>query len=619
MPRETVNYSNLVEVLRARADNSPEKTAYIFLKDGEIKAKEISYQELDRQARAIALKLKLKSLVTPGSRAVLIYSYNGALEFIAAFFGCLYAGVVAIPTHPPQNHLSINNLYGKLASSQAEIILTEKNFLSKLKSQLSNLDQKILWMATDEVNYSLAEEWQETEINKDNLAFLQYTSGSTGMPKGVMVTHECILHNQKLLKEAFATTENSIGVGWLPLFHDMGLIGNVIQAMYVGIPCIFMSPIAFIQKPFRWLKAICDYKATISGGPNFAYDLLCRQVTDKQKENLDLSNWELAFSGAEPVRAETMENFARHFADCGFRYEAFYPCYGMAEATLLITGGRKNEPPVVKYVKETDLEKNKVVIAQKAQSGFRPLVGCGRVGFDQKIIIVEPKSLTPCPDGKVGEIWVASPSVANGYWQQPEETAKTFKNYLQNQEEAFLRTGDLGFFLDGELFITGRLKDVLMFWGFSHYPHHLEKTVEISHPALRNNGGAAFAIDVEGEERLVIAQEVERSYRNCLDLEEIVETIRWTIFQDHFVDVYAIALLKPGGLPKTSSGKVQRSLCREKFLAGELNTLAQWRSPQGGSDITATMNRYLNPLTHLKRYSGLIRGRMRRFVYQIFQ
>jgi acyl-CoA synthetase (AMP-forming)/AMP-acid ligase II len=434
-----------------------------------------------------------------------------------------------------------------------------------------------------------------------------------------MVTHECILNNQKLLKEAFGNTEQSIGVGWLPLFHDMGLIGNVIQAMYAGIPCIFMSPVAFIQKPLRWLQAISDYKATISGGPNFAYDLLCRQVTDKQKESLDLSSWELAFSGAEPVRAETMENFARYFADCGFRYEAFYPCYGMAEATLFITGGRKKEPPVVKYVKETDLEKNKVLIAEKPQSGYRPLVGCGQAWFDEKIVIVEPQSLTQCAEGQVGEIWVASPSVAKGYWQQPEETAKTFQNYLEDKHTPFLRTGDLGFFLDKELFITGRLKDVLMFWGFTHYPQHIEKTVENCHPALRNNGGAAFAIKVEGEERLVIAQEVERSYRNCLDVEEIVEAIRWANFQDHFVDVYAIALLKPGALPKTSSGKVQRSLCREQFLAGELNTLAQWRSPEKDSNITSTLNRYLNPLTHFKRYSGFVRGRMRRLVYQILK
>lgn len=432
-----------------------------------------------------------------------------------------------------------------------------------------------------------------------------------------MITHQSLMSNQQMLQLAFAGNSNSVGVGWLPLFHDMGLIGNVLHSLYLGIPCILMSPLAFIQKPIRWLQAISNYRGTISGGPNFAYDLLSRQVTKAQKQHLDLSNWELAFTGAEPIRQQTLQQFFHNFADCGFRYSAFYPCYGMAEATLLITGGLKNEPPVIKYVQEKALEQNRVVLSQTAKSGYRSVVSCGRAWLDEKIVIVEPHSLVPCASDRIGEIWVTGSGVAKGYWQQEELTRQTFQAYLPNCPQPYLRTGDLGFLYGQELVITGRLKDVMMFWGFTCYPHHLEQTVQQSHPALRVNSGAAFAINLAGEEKLVIAQEIERSYRNCIDVDELIETIRWRIFAEHFVDVYAIALLQPGSLPKTSSGKVKRSFCQEQFLNQNLKTIALWQSPAEASDLTTVMQRYLNPTTHLRRYSGLFRGKLRRLLYQV--
>ena len=606
--------STLVEILRYRAQHQPNQTAYVFLKDGETDLVNLTYQQLDLRARAIAAQLQYMS---SNGRALLIYPYDAGLEFIAAFFGCLYAEVVAVPCHPPRNRHAYYDLQARLSSSQASVVLTKKNLLAKLKNQLilePELKSNESWLATDNIPNTQASDWVEPTISNDTLAFLQYTSGSTGMPKGVMITHGCIMHSQQMLKMAFGHTEKAIGVGWLPLFHDMGLIGNVLQALYLGSPCIFMSPIAFVQKPFRWLQAISRYKATTSGAPNFAYDLLCNQVTPEQRKSLDLSSWEVAFSGAEAVRAETTEQFVATFESCGFRREAFYPCYGMAEATLLISGGKKTAPPVIRYLEKSALEQNRVVSSSK-QEGVRLLTGCGQAWLDTKIIIVDPESLIQCPDDRVGEIWVSSSGIGKGYWNQLEEIC-TFQAYLKDTGEGpFLRTGDLGFLLDGELFITGRRNDVMVFWGFNHYSQHIEQTVEECHPALRANCGAAFSVEVEGEERLVITQEVERSCRHLV-VDDVVEAIRWEVFNQHFVDVYAIALLKTGSIPKTSSGKIQRSACRAKFLDGNLDIVSEWRFPQGEqSNMTLLLERYLNPMTHINRYSAFARGRLQQFLY----
>ncbi len=612
MPGEK-DYLTLVELLQYRSQYQGNRTAYTFLTDGETESVSVTYQELDLQAQKVALGLQRYDSKT----ALLVYPYDGGLEFIAAFFGCLYAKVIAVPCHPPRNRHASQDLAARLASSQAKIILTTKNLTSKLKSQLGTHAEPLEWLITDDIAYQ--GDWRQPDISSDTLAFLQYTSGSTGVPKGVKITHDCVLHNQKALQLAFGHTEKSIGVGWLPLFHDMGLIGNVLQSLYVGSPCVFLSPIAFVQKPVRWLQAISRYGATTSGAPNFAYELLCQHVTTAQKQNLDLSSWEVAFTGAEPVRVETMERFVEAFASCGLRPEAFYPCYGMAEATLLISGGEKTAPPVVKYVDKAALEKNQVVVIDSNKEGVKSLVGCGQAWLDGFIAIANPDSLTQCADNQVGEIWVSSPGIAHGYWDLPEETKATFQASFPDNPQlgTFLRTGDLGFLANGELFITGRQHDVLVFWGFNHYPQHIEQTVEKSHPALKPNCGAAFAIEVDGEEKLVVVQELERNYRHVL-ANDIAETIRWAIFDQHLIDTYAIALLKPGSIPKTSSGKIQRRTCKQKYCDGSLDILSQWRAPQKEpSNLTSLINRYLNPLTHAKRYLTFARGTLRRGLFLI--
>jgi acyl-CoA synthetase (AMP-forming)/AMP-acid ligase II len=619
MQFQSANYSNIIDLLDDREQYQPNKTAFTFLKDGETQLVNLTYQELTRQAKAIASHLDALK-IKRGDRAVLVYPFDGALEFIAAFFGCLYAGIIAVPCYPPQNRLALKDLQSRLVSCQSEIILTTKSYLAKLKSQLVTSEansnfQNLQWLATDEVSEDFVYNCTQKKCDRDTLAFLQYTSGSTGIPKGVMVTHGCILHNQKMLQMAFGHTEAASGVGWLPLFHDMGLIGTVLQAVYLGSPCLFMSPVTFIQKPIRWLQAVSRYQATTSGAPNFAYELLTRRATDEQIASLDLSNWTVAFCGAEPIRAETLDQFATKFAPCGFRREAFYPCYGMAEATLFITGGIKTEPPVVKYVESVALEKNQVVTTSSPKEGYKAIVGCGRTWLDGKIAIANPETLTLCPPNRIGEIWVSGSGITKGYWNLPEETERTFQAYLKDTGKGpFLRTGDLGFVDDGELFITGRLTDLMVFWGFNHYPQHIEETIEKCHPALRAGGGAAFAIAVNGEDKLVIVQEIERSYRQSLVVDEVVEAIRWTVFQEHFIDVYGIVLLKTGSIPKTSSGKVQRKACKSQFLEGSLEIVGEWRSQQQ-SDMVSLINRYLNPITHLRRYSLMFGGRLRRLLY----
>ncbi len=590
-------FSTLVDLLGYRAQNQSDQTAYTFLEDGETEAGRLTYKELDRQARAIAFRLQ--SLDATGSRALLLYPPG--LEFIAAFFGCLYAGVVAVPAYPPRRNQNMARLQAIVGSSQAAVALTTTSLLGNIEQRFAESPElaDLRWLATDNIASDLAQAWQEPEVSSDTLAFIQYTSGSTGTPKGVMVSHGNLLHNSAAINECFADTPNSRGVSWLPPYHDMGLIGGVLQPLYVGAPMILMPPVAFMQKPLRWLQAISRFKATNSGGPNFAYDLCLRKITPEQLASLDLSSWEVAFTGAEPVRAETLEQFAATFESCGFRREAFHPCYGMAETTLIVSGGLKTVPPIIRQVDGAALEQNRVVAA-RGQEGTRTIVGCGQSLLDQKILIVDPESLTPCPDNQVGEIWVSGPSVAQGYWNRPEQTQEIFHAYLadtgdsaaaatQGESNAagqspgpFLRTGDLGFLQDGELFITGRIKDLMIIRGQNHYPQDIELTVEKSHPALRPGCGAAFTVEVKGQERLVIVQEVERSYLRKLNVNEVVGNIRASVAAEHALQVYATVLVKTGSIPKTSSGKIQRHACRSGFLNGSLNIVEDWsENPQG--------------------------------------
>ncbi|MDJ0618662.1 MAG: fatty acyl-AMP ligase [Calothrix sp. MO_192.B10] len=572
--------TTLVDLLSHRQKYQANDIAFTFLENGETESGSLTYGELDRQARAIAQALTSRfadrSQSWQGERVLLLYP--SGLEFITAFFGCLYAGLVAVPVYPPRRNQKLSRLLSIVKDAQAKVALTTTSILSGIESRWEEESElaQLKLVATDTIETN-QEEFVPKSVTPESLAFLQYTSGSTGTPKGVMVTHGNIIHNQQLIRTAFGHSEQTIFVGWLPLFHDMGLIGNVLQPMYLGIPCILMPPVAFLQKPIRWLKAISKYRATTSGGPNFAYDLCAKKVKPEQLANLDLSSWDVAFNGAEPIRAETLERFSNKFAQCGFNKSAFYPCYGMAETTLFSTGGDKNKKPVIQGVKARELEQNSVVESEISSAESRLFVGCGRSYMDTTVSIVNPESLTPCEKGQVGEIWVSGGSVASGYWNRPEATQKTFQAYLKDTGEGpFLRTGDLGFLQDGELFFTGRIKDVIIIRGQNHYPQDIELTVQKSHPALRVDCGAAFSVEVKEKERLVIVQEVERSYLRNLDVQEVVKNISEAVAAQHGLQVYAIVLVKTASIPKTSSGKIQRSACRTAFLNGSLNTVEDW-------------------------------------------
>jgi len=594
----TLQANSIAEILQQRAIATPQSLAYVFLENGENKEQKLTYQDLDRQAKAIATQLQTR--VKSGDRALLIYPYVAVLDFIAAFMGCLYAGIVAVPCHPPMNSLTSAEISTRLVNSEAAIILSNTKLLGKLKTQLGSIpnfaELNPDWLDTSKVDIQEQQAYNSPNFQSQDLAFLQYTSGSTGEPKGVMINHACLLQNQEMLRLAFGHNQNSVGVGWLPIFHDMGLIGNVIQPIYLGITCVLMSPISFIQKPLRWLQAISKYQATTSGAPNFAYELLCDRIKDDQLKQLDLSSWQVAFCGAEPVQESTLDRFAQKFAVCGFQPTAFYPCYGMAEATLMITGGDYQQKPLIKYLDKAALEKNQVVFSDRKSPKNTALVSAGYTWLNGKLAIVNPETKQQCQPDQIGEIWFSSSSVGLGYWQQPELTVATFQANFKQQpsDQYFLRTGDLGFIADQELFITGRLHDVLVLWGLNYYPQQIEQTVASSHLALKANHGTAFTVKVQNQNRLVIVQEIERTHRKSFVLEDVVEAIRWAIFQQQFLDVYAIVLLKPGSLPKTSSGKVQRSVCQAKYLKQDLDVLAQWSAGLHANDMTTLMTRYTN-------------------------
>ncbi len=570
-----LEHSTLGDLLSWRAAHYPAKRIYSFLNDGEVEKDVLTFATLDYHARAIAAHLQEYS--KSGERALLIFP--SGLEFIAAFFGCLYSGIVAVPVYPPSTVKADRNLarFRAIANdAQISTVLTTSALAPRVEGLLAlapELQQKRV-LFTDTLSTESAERWRRPAITGDTLAFLQYTSGSTGMPKGVMVNHSNLLHNSALIARVCKQPEDAHTVTWLPLYHDLGLIGGILQPLYAGYESTILSPTAFLQRPIRWLQAISRLKATLSGGPNFAYNLCVRKITPEQKETLDLSSWMAAANGAEPVRAETLEQFATAFASCGFRREAFLPCYGLAEATLFVCGGLYGAPG--RTFDGPALARNEAVETDAEAENVRTLISLGPILEEQKAIIANGESLTQLAPDNVGEIWVSGPSIGQGYWRSPEETDRTFRAHLSDTGEGpFLRTGDLGFIHHGELFITGRLKDLIIIRGSNHYPQDIERTVEQSHVALRSGGIAAFSTEVDGEERLVVVSEIERQYLRG-NMSEIVGSMRQAIAEQHELQLYAGVLIKPASMLKTSSGKVQRRACKEGFLNKSLDAVYEW-------------------------------------------
>ena len=582
----------LIDILRRRATDNHDAVAYTFLIDGEQEGPRVTYGDLDRSARAIAVMLRERG-VRPGDRALLLYPPG--LDFIAAFFGCAYAGVVAVPSfppHPAQFSRTLPRLVGIATDAQLSAVLSTQEIAASATAmaRYAPMLGRFPWLATNVPQDDTADLWRDPDITPDALAFLQYTSGSTSSPKGVMVSHANVLHNLGYANHVEENDETSVSVSWLPVIHDMGLIEGVHEPAYAGYPAYLMAPAAFLQRPVRWLRAITRYRATNSGGPNFAYDLCARKVSTAQREELDLSSWRVAYNGAEPIRAETLTAFHDKFERVGFQWRSFYPVYGLAEATLLVSSGGRAHEPTIHEAEASGLTRGVLRRPTDPGSVPRTLVGCGPAGCDTKILIVDPVSRTPCEEGSVGEIWVSSPSVARGYWGRERETAEAFDARLATGEGPFLRTGDLGAMTDGEIVVTGRLKDVLIIRGLKHYPQDLELTAERQHPALRAGCSAAFAIDGDAGDAVAMALEVDprQLAADCVEclrqFREISASVRRAIADEHGIVLYAVSLLPRGAIPKTSSGKLRRQACRTAFLDGTLDEASRW-PPTSGTPV----------------------------------
>jgi acyl-CoA synthetase (AMP-forming)/AMP-acid ligase II len=571
------SFASIVDLLRRCADQYPTRRAFLFLED-EGEGPELSFGELDRRARAVAVLIAERA--AHGARVVLLY--EPSLDFVVAFYGCLYAGCVAVPAYPPDPRRlarTLPRLRAIFDDAGATMVLTSTG----MRDAVALLFPTEPWLeamqcvATDEVvSKEAAQEWRHPGVGSDTLALLQYTSGSTRMPRGVMLTHGNLLANSALIKRAFGNTPKSRGVLWAPPYHDLGLIGGILQPVYVGGPNVLMSPLSFLRKPIRWLEAISRYRVTATGGPNFAYDLCVDRTTPEERAGLDLSCWQVAFNGAEPIRARTLDRFAETFAPYGFDRRAFYPCYGLAEATLIATGGRIDEPPVVATVSSRALERGVVRHVERWAPDARSLVGCGRALPGVEVRIVDPDSRAPCPRGTVGEIWISGPSVGLGYWGSPESRESTFAVPMAGGgAQRYLRTGDLGFLHRGELFVTGRRHDVIIVRGRNHYPQDIEETAELAHPALRPGCGAAFTTRGESGELVVLAYEVDT--REPIDAPLILGAVRRQVLVEHGIALDAIVLLAARSIPKTSSGKIQRHACREAYVRGEMQVVASWQ------------------------------------------
>ena len=585
--KNKIKVDTLVDILHNRVRLQPNETIYSFLIDGETEEVSLTYGQLEQKAKAIATYLQ--SITSPQDRVLLLFP--AGLDYITAFFGCLYAGVIAIPAYPPRPNRSLSRIYNILQNAETDIALTNNETLYSIERQLERTPElkNLRWIATDAIDNTRAKDWHQPDISAESIAFLQYTSGSTAEPKGVKIAYQNLLHNLEAIHRCFRhSSQESRGVIWLPPYHDMGLIGGILQPLYGGFPVTLMSPLIFLQNPLRWLKSISRTQATTSGGPNFAYDLCVRKFKPELLTGVDLSSWQVAFNGAEPIDHETLNKFAETFAPYGFNPAAFYPCYGMAEATLIISGGSYNGTVVTKTVKGKALEQNKIIDSDRHEPHARTLVSCGKSLFDQEVAIANPETLATCPPGEVGEIWVSGASIARGYWKQPEVTEAIFNAYLSDTKVGpFLRTGDLGFLDRGELFFTGRLKDTIVIKGRNHYPQDIEKTVEDTNSWIRPSGVASFSVEIQGEEKLIVLAEVERKYWSShrlsksnseddptiISVKDLTQSIKREISKNHDLQVYTTLLLKPGSLPKTSSGKIQRHACRAEFLNNTLKGL----------------------------------------------
>jgi acyl-CoA synthetase (AMP-forming)/AMP-acid ligase II len=569
-----IEFTSLVEVLRSRVADRPGDTAYIFLPDRGGEPIRLTFAELYGRARALALSLVERG--RKGDRAALLFPPG--LDFVVAFFGCLLAGIIAVPMMIPRRDSSRDASAAILVDCSARFAIAPRDLVmdarADLTERISRAEAEWFFFDPPPAGFNQSDRALPV-IERSDIAFLQYTSGSTSAPKGVIVSHASLLHNLEMVRIAFGNTPQSTHVSWAPHYHDLGLILNILQSLYIGALCVLLPPVSFMQRPLGWLRAIHDYRAEVAGGPNFAFELCVRRHRAEHMQGIDLSCWKLAYNGAEPVRADTIERFSSTFGTYGFNADSMHPAYGMAEAVLLISSGERGNGPVIRTISHDALQRHRAVSPTRSNDGH-PIVGCGRALPGERIAIVDQENRQRLGASLIGEIWVSGPHVTQGYWRNPEATGAAFKAVIAGEDSGYwLRTGDLGFMDDtGELFITGRIKDLIIVRGVNHYPQDIENTVQDCHPGLRRDCGAAFSVfDQNREEQLIIVQEVERTYREQIAIGEVVASIREAIAREHDISAREIMLIRTATLPKTTSGKIQRSLAKQMFLTGSLSVV----------------------------------------------
>jgi acyl-CoA synthetase (AMP-forming)/AMP-acid ligase II/acyl carrier protein len=577
LKKEDIPSETYIEVFEKNCQRFPNKVLYYFLEDGYNETSRITYREMNTRARALAGYLQQH--YRKGDRALLLFPPG--IEFIASLFGCFYAGIIAVPAYPPRKNRMFDRFESILQDCSPSCILTTGKIHSDILKNFSEEEclKGIQYVEYEEVADTLAEDWKDPELTGEDITLLQYTSGSTGHPHGVMVSGRNLLHNSECIKRSFGHDENLQGVNWLPGFHDMGLIGALIQPAYVGGSNAIMPPNAFLMKPANWLRSISKFRCNTAGGPNFALDFCVDRIDPEEIKDADLSTVRPFFCGAEPIHPGSLDRFTEKFTTNNFTSSQFYPCYGLAESVLIVTGGALGDKPVYLTVDGRMLDERKVVEVPEDDPEAKTLVGCGYPWLGNKVVIADPHTGKKVSWGMVGEIWVNGPSVALGYWNKPGLTKETFQAYLAGTGEGpFLRTGDLGFIHEGQLYITGRIKDLIIIRGINHYPNDIERTVEGSHPSLQPAAGAAFSVEAGREERLVVVHEVRRTSMRDLVAEEVFEAIRHAVAENHQLQLHAIALIRPGSIPKTSSGKIQRFKAKKEFLENTLDPIASYLS-----------------------------------------
>ncbi len=578
--------STYIDVVKNHVVSTPDHVVFRFLSDGVNESESLTFKQLETRSKALGTVLQ--NYGAKGDNVLLLF--QPGLSYVASMFACFYSGFVAIPAYPPRRNKGIDRIYTIIEDSGANICLVSQNVYNDIQRNFPNdkLLSQINWIIYEEISDKMAFKFMETNIIPSDIALLQYTSGSTGNPKGVLVTQLNLLYNSENIRQAMGLDRETVGVHWLPIFHDMGLIGGLLQVAFLGAVNIGMPPTEFLKRPVNWLKAIDKYGGTNGGGPDFTYNYCSQKITNEECSDLNLSTLKVLYSGSEQIRKSTFKEFSHKFAISKFREEQFYPCYGMAETTLIVTGGYYKSLPKYLKVDSKALSINQVIILDEHSEEGTELVGCGHTWMETVVEIVDPFSMKRMSKNEVGEIWVSGPTVAEGYWNKPEETKRVFGAKISDTNEGpFLRTGDLGFFHDNELYITGRIKDLIIIRGVNYHPNDIEFSIQNVISELRHNGGAAFSITDDNVEKLVVVQELERTALRNVDHDRIIESVREVISTEHLLDVHSVVLINTGSISVTSSGKIQHRQTKYEYLHGDLNIVASWEKQKSNADVIA--------------------------------